>query len=95
MGIGILLENGFGAIVVSRPGYMLTPLESGKTAAGSADLYAALLDYLKVDKVVVRGDSGGGPSVYSFAARHPNRVYAFLPGCAVNHWRFPHLDQIN
>ena len=56
------LEYGFGVIAPSRPGYGRTPLEIGKTHAESADCYAALLDVLKVDKVVVTGISAGGPS---------------------------------
>ena len=36
--------TGYRIILVSRPGYMQTPLDSGRSAAAQADLYAALLD---------------------------------------------------
>lgn len=66
--------NGFRVIAPSRPGYLGTPLTSGRTPEEQADLFAALLDVLAVDRVVVLGVSGGGPSSYLFAARHPERV---------------------
>jgi pimeloyl-ACP methyl ester carboxylesterase len=66
--------NGFRVIAPSRPGYLGTPLTSGRTSEEQADLFAALLDELGVERVVVLGLSGGGPSTYLFAARHPERV---------------------
>ena len=66
--------NGFRVIAPSRPGYLGTPLTSGRTPEAQADLFAALLDVLGIDRVVVLGVSGGGPSSYLFAARHPERV---------------------
>jgi pimeloyl-ACP methyl ester carboxylesterase len=61
-------------IAVSRPGFLRTPLSSGRTPSEQADLYAALLDELKIDSVVVSGISGGGPSALMFALRHPERT---------------------
>ena len=87
------LDKGFGIISPSRPGYSRTPLLSGRTPAEAADCFAALLDVLEVDKVVVFGASGGGPSALQFAARHPNRIHALLLECAVtgsfNHKDYP------
>ena len=60
-------EAGFGIISPSRPGYGRTPLSSGKTYKEQPPLYAAMLDKLGVDKVVVHTISGGGPAGYSFA----------------------------
>ena len=68
------VDNGFGIITVSRCGYGRTPLEHGETFAEAADTYAAFLDKLEIDKVIVHAGSGGGPSSIYFAARHPNRV---------------------
>ena len=67
-------KNGFGVIAPSRPGYGRTPLSSGMTYPDQADLFAALLDTLKIDKVVLFAMSGGGPAVLSFAAQHPSRT---------------------
>jgi pimeloyl-ACP methyl ester carboxylesterase len=62
----------------SRPGYMATPLDAGRTPEEQARAYAALLDELNVEKVVVFGVSGGGPSALSFAAMYPQRTLAFI-----------------
>jgi pimeloyl-ACP methyl ester carboxylesterase len=60
-------------ISVSRPGYLRTPLSSGKTPEEQADLYAALLDALHIERTVVIAISGGGPAAIQFALRHPDR----------------------
>src|SRR5579884_2045507 len=57
----------------SRPGYLRTPLTSGASPQQQADLYAALLDMLGIDRASVIGFSGGGPSALQFALRHPDR----------------------
>jgi pimeloyl-ACP methyl ester carboxylesterase len=62
----------------SRPGYLETPLESGKTIEEQADLFAALLDVLKIDKVAIVTASAGGPPGYVFSIRHPDRVWALV-----------------
>lgn len=74
-------------LLVSRPGYGRTPLSSGRTTQQQADLYAALLDSYGLDRAVVLGISGGGPSSYAFAAAHPLRCQALLLCCALA----PHL----
>ncbi len=69
---------------VSRPGYLGTPLDSGKSSEQQADLYVQLLDALHLDRVAVFAVSGGGPSALHFALRHPSRcrglVLASTPG---------------
>lgn len=62
----------------SRPGYLDTPLESGKTPAEQARLYAAMLDALGINDVIVWGVSGGGPSALAFAAMYPQRTRALV-----------------
>lgn len=61
-------------ISVSRPGYLGTPLASGRTPEAQADLYATLLDALGISRVVVVAVSAGGVSALQFAARHPSRT---------------------
>lgn len=79
------LNAGWGLICPSRPGYLRTPLPKYPfSTEEQSDLFAALLDTLKVDKVVVTGGSAGGPSVYQFAARYPERVIALIPLVAVS-----------
>ena len=66
------------SIAISRPGYLRTPLSSGKTPEEQADLYAALLDVLGIDQTVIIGISGGGPSALQFALRHPARCHQLV-----------------
>jgi pimeloyl-ACP methyl ester carboxylesterase len=65
-------------ITVSRPGYLRTPLSSGATFEQQADLFAALLDKLSIDRVVVVASSGGGYDGLQFALRHPERCIALV-----------------
>ena len=60
-------------ISVSRPGYLGTPLSSGKSSEGQADLYAELLDGLNIARTMVIAVSAGGPSALQFALRHPQK----------------------
>jgi pimeloyl-ACP methyl ester carboxylesterase len=66
--------NGFRIIAPSRPGYLGTPLSTGRTSPQQGDALAALLDVLKIDRIIVFALSGGGPAAYELAARHPDRV---------------------
>jgi pimeloyl-ACP methyl ester carboxylesterase len=68
----------------SRPGYLGTPLESGPSIEDQADLFAALLDALGVERAAVVAASSGGPPGYVFALRHPERVWALVAIDAVS-----------
>ncbi|HXZ12062.1 MAG TPA: alpha/beta hydrolase [Candidatus Sulfotelmatobacter sp.] len=70
-------------IAVSRPGYLRTPPEIGKTPEEQADAFAALLDALKIQKAIIVGISGGGPPSLQFALRHPGRCAALFLVSAV------------
>jgi pimeloyl-ACP methyl ester carboxylesterase len=65
-------------IAPSRPGYLRTPLDVGATPEQQADAFRDLLDALHVDKVVVFGGSGGGPSALRFALQYPERCTALV-----------------
>ncbi len=69
----LMNSENFTYISVSRPGYLRTPLTSGKTPAEQADLYVALLDKLGIQQATAIGISGGGPSALQFALRYPAR----------------------
>jgi len=73
-----LRGGGCEVLAPSRPGYLRTPLQSGPTPADQADLCAAMLAELDIDRVTVFGFSSGGPSAVQFAARHPDRTRALL-----------------
>jgi 2-hydroxy-6-oxonona-2,4-dienedioate hydrolase len=66
--------TGLQTITLSRPGYLRTPLSSGRTPAEQADLFAALLDEIGTQRVVVMAVSAGGPSAVQFAIRYPART---------------------
>lgn len=79
-----LVDAGMQAIVPSRPGYLGTPLDGRETIDAQADLHAALLDLLCIDHAGVLCWSGGGPSSYRLAVRHPERVGALVALAAVS-----------
>jgi len=79
LGLGEFFRvNGFQIIAPSRPGYLGTPLDTGRTPEEQADALAALLDALNLETVPVLAASAGGPSSYLLAARHPERVSCLL-----------------
>ena len=73
-----IADAGFTLLAPSRPGYLGTPLSTGKTYPEMADALAALLDTLGIGKVAVVTMSGGGPPGYEFAIRHPERISALV-----------------
>lgn len=79
-----LATAGFSVIAPSRPGYLGTPLEGRESVDSQADLHAALLDGLGQPRVGVLAWSGGGPSAYRLAVRHPDRVGAMVASAAVS-----------
>ncbi len=65
-------------ICPSRFGYLRTPIPEDASFESQADAYAALLDYLHIEKAAIIGLSIGGPSALLFALRHPNRCAALV-----------------
>lgn len=74
----------FRLLSLSRPGYLGTPLESGKSLEEQADLFAAVLDELGIEKVALFSISAGGPFAYSFAIRHPDRIWALITADSIS-----------
>lgn len=76
------------AIGPSRFGYLGSVMPPDATPALQADSYVALLDHLKIERVVALGFSAGGPAAIQFALRHPDRLHglvlgsSYLPGMA-------------
>lgn len=66
-------DEGYHYIGISRPGYLGTPLSSGRGPEQQADLCAALLDELRVESALLMAVSGGGPCALQFALRHRER----------------------
>ena len=78
-----LRDGGCELLALSRPGYLRTPLSSGPTPERQADLYAAVLDVLSIERVAVLGFSAGAPAAVHFAARYPERTRALLLDAAI------------
>jgi pimeloyl-ACP methyl ester carboxylesterase len=68
------------AIGPSRFGYLGSAMPPRATVADQADAYAALLDHLQLERVVMCGFSAGGPAAIQFALRHPDRLYGLVLG---------------
>lgn len=84
---GVLLShwaNNCQIISPSRPGYLKTPMELGKTAKMQADLMVALLDELQIEKPIVYTCSAGGYVAYTLAIHYPDRVKALITVDAVS-----------
>lgn len=69
---------GYRILAPSRPGYLGTPLTTGRTPTEQADACAALLDALSIDRVDIAAVSGGGPCAIEFAVRHPARCRSLV-----------------
>lgn len=80
-----LVDAGFELIAPSRPGYLGTPLDGHGAIDAQADLHAALLDALGHERAGLLTWSGGGPSGYRLAVRHPDRVSGLVAFAAVSH----------
>lgn len=78
-----LRDGGCELLAPSRPGYLRTPVESGRSPESQADLYAAILDALHINRAAILGVSSGGPSAVHFAARHPDRTSALFLDAAL------------
>jgi len=73
-----LVRAGYRVLTPDRPGYLGTPIENGGSPEQQADLAAALLEKLRIERVAVVGISAGGPGAIQFAARHAGRVDALV-----------------
>ncbi len=69
---------GFLFVAISRPGYLRTPLEVGRSPEEQADACAALMDALGIRQVAVIGGSAGGVCALQFALRHPDRCWGLI-----------------
>jgi 2-hydroxy-6-oxonona-2,4-dienedioate hydrolase len=70
--------EGFRWIAPSRFGYLRTPLPVEASTAAQAEVFAALLDDLSIDRVALLAMSGGVPPSLQFALRYPERTSALV-----------------
>jgi pimeloyl-ACP methyl ester carboxylesterase len=78
-----VLDN-FKFIAVSRPGYLRTPIETGRTPLEQADAFASLLDAMGIRQAAVIGTSMGGLVAIHFALHYPDRCRALVLVSSVN-----------
>ncbi len=88
-GAKVYLGGGYKFVSVSRYGFLRSPIPANASIKKQAALYKELLDYLKIEKVVVIGVSAGGPSATQFANDYPERVSALILISAVSMPRAP------
>ena len=90
LGEEVFTETGCSVLVPSRPGYGRTPVSTGGTTGGFADVTAALCAHLGITEVAaVVGVSGGGPTAVAMAARHPALIQGLILQSAVGPMPWP------
>src|SRR5215207_4547782 len=70
--------EGFRRIVISRFGYLRTPMPRNPSSAAQADALAAVLNALEVLRAHVIGVSAGAHPTAQFALRYPEKVEALV-----------------
>lgn len=73
-----LAEKGFSLVIPSRPGFLGTPLELGRTIPEQAELLAGLMNELGIESFFLCGFSCGGATAVRIAARYPDRVRGMI-----------------
>lgn len=79
-----LYGKGFRILSWSRPGYLRTPMDTGRTFGEQAAAFTALIDALGIDKTALFAYSAGGPVAINFAAHQPDRIWALILESAVS-----------
>lgn len=77
------IPEGFQLICPSRPGYLGTPLDSGKSVTKQTDLLVELLEFLGIPDVGLVAMSAGGMIAYDFALRYPDKTRALVAVSAI------------
>ena len=90
-----LVSAGYRVLTPDRPGYLGTPLDDHGSPHAQADVAAALLDALAIDRVAVVGLSAGGPAAIHFALRHERRTAALVLLSAISRRTELSEEQLN
>jgi pimeloyl-ACP methyl ester carboxylesterase len=65
-------------LALSRPGYLRTPLDTGRSYEQQADIVAAFLESIGLTSAVVIGVSGGGPAAIQFAYKYRDKCSGLI-----------------
>jgi len=84
--------RGLRAVAYSRPGYVSSTRQAGRTVASATDDVTTLLDHLGIGTFMTVGGSGGGPHAIACAARLPDRCLASAALVTVAPWGAEGLD---
>jgi pimeloyl-ACP methyl ester carboxylesterase len=92
LGEDVFADTDCSVLVPSRPGYGRTPVSTGRSVTGFAEVTTALCARLGIARVAaVVGVSGGGPTAVAMAARHPAIVERLILQSAVGPLPWPNL----
>jgi pimeloyl-ACP methyl ester carboxylesterase len=90
IGEEVFAALGYTVLAPSRPGYGRTPVTTGRTPGGFADISRELCSDLGIDQVAAAvGISGGGPTAVAMAARHAGLVRRLVLESAVGPLSWP------
>lgn len=90
LGEDVFTDLGYTVLVPSRPGYGRTPVRSGRSPSGFADVTRELCHHLDMGNVAaVVGVSAGGRTAAAMAARHPDLVQGLILESAVGFVPWP------
>lgn len=81
-------------IAPSRPGYLRTPLSTGRTFTEQAAALTELLDALGIERAAIAGVSSGAPVAIQLALRDPARVERLVLWAAVTSRAHPRVARI-
>jgi pimeloyl-ACP methyl ester carboxylesterase len=90
LGEEVFADAGYTILAPSRPGYGRTPITTGTSLEGFAEVVAELCEQLGIGSVAaVVGQSAGGPSAVTIAARCPALVERLILQSAVGPLPWP------
>ena len=90
LGEEVFADLGYTVLAPSRPGYGRTPLATGTSAAGFADVVRHLCHQLDIDRLAaVVGISAGGRTAVTMAALYPEIVERLILESAVGFLPWP------
>jgi pimeloyl-ACP methyl ester carboxylesterase len=73
-----IISHDFRLITPSRPGYLKTSLDLGKTPEEQAKVFYHFIEALNIEKASFLAWSGGGPLALNFAINYPEKISSLV-----------------